>query len=149
MSSVPNPFRVGFKGIKPVFYDEIFWRILLSILTHFPLPRRLPAGIEYMFIPSLAERLIPADKGDRRISSFHVIGVTFDRVYRDGGLADPVRNIQTTMVPPGGASVVDFQPLVPGNYTLLDHAIFRVDRGAMGFLSVEGPAAPDIYKKVK
>jgi nitrite reductase (NO-forming) len=55
----------------------------------------------------------------------------------------------TTLVPPGGASVLDFQPQVPGDYTLLDHAIFRVDRGAMGLLSVEGPAAPDIYKKVK
>ncbi len=57
--------------------------------------------------------------------------------------------VQTTLVPPGGASVVDFQPQVPGNYTLVDHAIFRVDRGAMGLLSVEGSADPSIYKKVK
>ena len=81
--------------------------------------------------------------------SYRFIGVIFDRVYREGGLTDPAHNIQTTLVPPGGASVLDFQPLVPGNYTLLDHAVFRVDRGAMGLLKVEGPAAPDIYRKLK
>ena len=94
-------------------------------------------------------RIYFGNLGPNKISSFHIIGVIFDRVYREGGLTDPAHNIQTTLVPPGGASVLDFQPQVPGNYTLLDHAIFRVDRGAMGLLSVEGPAAPDIYKKVK
>lgn len=63
----------------------------------------------------------------------------------EGGLSDPAHNIQTTFVPPGGASVMEFQPRVPGSYTLVDHAIFRVDRGAMGVLNVEGPPAPDIY----
>jgi len=87
--------------------------------------------------------------GPNKISSVHMIGVVFDRVYREGGLTDPVHSIQTTLVPPGGASVLDFQPQVPGDYTLVDHAIFRVDRGAMGTLEVEGTAAPDIYRKVK
>jgi nitrite reductase (NO-forming) len=94
-------------------------------------------------------RIYFGNLGPNKISSFHIVGVILDRVYRDGGLTDPVQNIQTTMVPPGGASVLDFHTLVPGNYTLLDHAIFRADRGAMGTLTVEGPAAPDIYKKVK
>jgi len=94
-------------------------------------------------------RIYFGNLGPNKISSFHIIGVIFDRVYREGGLTDPARNIQTTLVPPGGASVLDFQPQVPGDYTLLDHAIFRVDRGAMGLLSAEGPAAPDIYEKVK
>jgi len=94
-------------------------------------------------------RIYFGNLGPNKISSFHIVGVIVDRLYRDGGLTDPVQNIQTALVPPGGAAVLDFQPQVPGNYTLLDHAIFRVDRGAMGTLSVEGPAAPDIYKKVK
>ena len=94
-------------------------------------------------------RIYFGNLGPNKISSVHIVGVILDRLYRDGGLTDPVQNIQTTLVPPGGASVLDFQPQVPGNYTLLDHAIFRVDRGAMGILTVEGPAAPDIYKKVK
>jgi len=94
-------------------------------------------------------RIYFGNLGPNKVSSFHIIGVIFDRVYREGGLADPVHNIQTTLVPPGGASVVDFQPLVPGDYMLLDHAAFRVDRGAMGLLTVEGSAAPDIYRKMK
>jgi hypothetical protein len=32
--------------------------------------------------------------------------------------------------------VVEFTALVPGNYTLIDHAIFRVDKGCVGFLKV-------------
>jgi len=87
--------------------------------------------------------------GPNKISSVHIIGAIFDRVYREGGLMDPARNIQTTLVPPGGASILELQPQVPGDYTLLDHAMFRIDRGAMGILRVEGPSSPDIYRKVK
>jgi len=94
-------------------------------------------------------RIYFGNLGPNKIASVHMIGAIFDRVYREGSLTDPVRNIQTTLVPPGGASVLDLQPQVPGDYVLVDHAIFRVDRGAMGTLSVEGPAAPDIYRKVK
>ena len=87
--------------------------------------------------------------GPNKISSVHLIGAIFDRVYREGGLMDPAHNIQTTLVPPGGASILELQPQVPGDYTLLDHAMFRIDRGAMGILRVEGPSSPDIYRKVK
>ena len=94
-------------------------------------------------------RIYFGNLGPNKISSFHIVGAIFDRVYRDGGLMDPAHNIQTTLVPPGSASVFEFQLRVPGDYTLLDHAIFRMDRGAMGTLTVEGPAAPDLYRKVK
>jgi len=77
------------------------------------------------------------------------VGIVFDTLYREGALSDAEHNVQTTLVPSGSASTVEFVPQVPGNYTLVDHAIFRVDRGAMGTLSVEGAAAPDIYRKQK
>jgi len=38
---------------------------------------------------------------------------------------------------------------VPGTYTLVDHSIFRTERGAAGMLEVEGPEAPEIYTKIK
>jgi len=94
-------------------------------------------------------RIYFGNLGPNKISSFHIVGVIFDRVYREGGLMDQGHNIQTTLVPPGSASVFEFQLRLPGDYTLLDHAIFRMDRGAMGTLTVEGPAAPDLYRKVK
>jgi hypothetical protein len=34
---------------------------------------------------------------------------------------------------------------VPGNYTLVDHALARAERGLLDILSVEGPPNPDIY----
>ena len=34
---------------------------------------------------------------------------------------------------------------VPGNYTIVDHALTRLERGLAGILSVEGPPNPDIY----
>ncbi len=80
------------------------------------------------------------------ISSFHVIGEIFDRVYLEGDLiSPPARSVQTTLVPPGGATVVQFGVEVPGNYTLVDHAIFRIEQGAVGYLQIEGNPRHDIY----
>jgi hypothetical protein len=38
-------------------------------------------------------------------------------------------HVQTTLVPAGGATVVDFDLNVPGNYPFVDHALARLDRG--------------------
>lgn len=84
-------------------------------------------------------------------SSFHVIGEIFDTVYSEGGIASGsavLKNIQTTYVPAGGSTVVEFNLEVPGKYILVDHALSRVDRGALGVLEVEGPENPEIFKKI-
>jgi nitrite reductase (NO-forming) len=84
--------------------------------------------------------------GPNFTSSFHVIGEIFDKVYTFGGLqSPPVQGIQTVTVAPGGALVVEFKLDVPGNYTLVDHALARAERGLLGILSVEGPPNPDIF----
>jgi copper-containing nitrite reductase len=91
-------------------------------------------------------RIFFGNGGPNVISSFHVIGEIFDRVYREGDLVSPpARSVQTTLVPPGGATVVQFGVEVPGNYTLVDHAIFRIEKGAVGYLQVEGAPRHDIY----
>ena len=84
--------------------------------------------------------------GVNLISSFHVIGEIFDRVYREGDLTSPpAQNLQTTLIPAGGAVMVEFKVDYPGNYILVDHALSRVDRGAWGVLHIEGEADPTIY----
>ena len=85
--------------------------------------------------------------GPNLISSFHVIGEIFDVVYNLGGLTDPpLHGIQTVLVPPGGAVVVDFGLEVPGNYLLVDHSIVRaIDKGSVGILNVTGPSNPTIF----
>ena len=84
--------------------------------------------------------------GPNFTSSFHVIGEIFDKVYLLGGLkSPPLEGIQTVTVPPGGAAITEFKLQVHGNYTLLDHAIARAERGLVGILHVEGVSNPDIY----
>ena len=85
--------------------------------------------------------------GPNLVSSFHVIGAIFDRVYGDGG-SRYQENVQTTLVPPGGSTIVEFVPKVPGNLTLVDHSLTRAfNKGAVGLLAVSGEARPEIYSK--
>jgi len=91
-------------------------------------------------------RVFFGNAGPNLTSSFHVIGSNFHSVYRDGDvLSPPGRFVSTVTVPPGGATVVDMKMVVPGTYTLVDHAIFRLDKGAVGFLNVSGKPREDVY----
>lgn len=87
--------------------------------------------------------------GPNFTSSFHVIGTIFDKVYAFGALqTPPLEGIQTITVPPGGAAITEFKPVVPGDYTLVDHALARAERGLLGILHVEGPPNPEVYNGV-
>lgn len=78
------------------------------------------------------------------VSSFHVIGEIFDKVYVEGGKLIN-ENVQSTIVPAGGSAIVEFKVDIPGNYTLVDHSIFRAfNKGALGQLKVEGAENPEI-----
>jgi nitrite reductase (NO-forming) len=84
--------------------------------------------------------------GPNLTSSFHVIGEIFDRVYNLASLTSPaLTDVQTTLVPAGGATVVEFELDVPGNYLLVDHALARMQRGLVGYLVAEGAENPDIF----
>src|SRR4051812_23971864 len=90
-------------------------------------------------------RLFVGNGGPNLVSSFHVIGEIFDRVQQEGG-THPQENVQTTLIPAGGASIVEFHTEVPGNYIMVDHSIFRAfNKGALAMLAVTGDARPDIY----
>ncbi len=86
--------------------------------------------------------------GPNLTSSFHVIGEIFDRVYPEGA-SEPVYNVQTTLVPAGGATIVEFKVDYPGTYILVDHSLGRLEKGAAAQLVVEGPADPAIFEAVK
>ena len=84
--------------------------------------------------------------GPNLTSSFHVIGEIFDRVFDQASLTSaPLTNVQTTIVPPGGATMVEFGLEVPGRYILVDHALSRLQRGLAGYLIVEGAPNPEIF----
>ncbi len=85
--------------------------------------------------------------GPNKTSSFHVIGEIFDHAYNLASLTtEPLTNVQTITVPPGGAAAVDFKVEVPGTYMLVDHALSRAARGLIGQLVVEGEEQPQIFK---
>lgn len=84
--------------------------------------------------------------GPNAISSFHLIGEIFDRVYDQASLTSPpLTDVQTTLVPPGGATMVEFTLDVPGRYILVDHALSRAERGLAGYLYAEGEENPEIF----
>ncbi len=86
--------------------------------------------------------------GPNVTSSFHVIGEIFDRV-RPEGASEVQTNVQTTMVPAGGATMVEFKVEVPGTYTLVDHSLGRLTKGAAGVLVVEGPDNPGVFQPLQ
>jgi len=89
-------------------------------------------------------RIFFGNGGVSRISSFHIIGEIFDRVYPEAALNHVLTSVQTTLVPAGGAAVVELTLENSGDYILLDHAISRIDRGAYGILHVQGTPVPDL-----
>ena len=92
-------------------------------------------------------RIYFVDGGPNKISSFHVIGEIFDKVWEGGTMESPPRKgIQTTLVPPGGSAITEFYVDVPGDYKLVDHAISRVSKGAVGTLHVMGKDDPDVFR---
>src|SRR5690625_7162958 len=53
-------------------------------------------------------RLFVGNGGPNLVSSFHAIGEIFDKVHVEG--ADLINhNVQTTLIPAGGAAIIEFE----------------------------------------
>src|SRR5688572_5797852 len=58
----------------------------------------------------------------------------YSKVYEHGTLSSPpVADVQTILVPPGGATIVEFKVDYPGRYMLVDHALSRMEKGLTGY----------------
>ncbi len=91
-------------------------------------------------------RLYIGNGGPSLVSSFHVIGEVFDKVHSWGGLRVDQEQVQTILIPSGGAAIAEFGVDFPGTYILVDHSIFRAfNKGALGMLKVTGPTDSSIY----
>ena len=79
-------------------------------------------------------RIFVGNGGPDLVSSFHLTGEIFGNVYLEGG-STAQHQVQTTLVPAGGSTIVGFATEVPGTYILMDHLIFRAfNKGAVGML---------------
>ncbi len=91
-------------------------------------------------------RMYVGNGGVNLISSFHLIGEIFDTVYPEAQMGGSnFHNVQTTIVPAGGATITEFTADVPGTYVLVDHALGRLDKGAWGTIAIMGDARPGIF----
>ena len=90
-------------------------------------------------------RMYVGNGGPNLVSSFHVIGEIFDKVYFEGG-SRYQENVQTTLIPAGGSAIVEYKAEVPGTGVIVDHSIFRAfNKGALGMVKTEGPENKAVY----
>jgi nitrite reductase (NO-forming) len=94
-------------------------------------------------------RIFFGDGGPNLTSSLHMIGEIFDNVYPEGALSPILHNVQTTLVPTGGATIAEFTVDYPGTYTLVDHSLGRMTKGAVGLLQVDGAADAEIFNVIQ
>ncbi len=91
-------------------------------------------------------RLFVGNGGPNLTSSFHVIGEIFDTVWAEGNTTTPLHNVQTTMIPAGGAAIVEFKINVPGTFLIVDHSLVRAfNRGALAQIKATGPENKLVY----
>ena len=94
-------------------------------------------------------RLFVGNGGPNLVSSFHPIGQIFTKVYMEGG-TEINTDVQTTLIPSGGATIVEMKMQVPEVINLVDHSIFRAfNKGAIAQIKVTGNENPSVYQKIK
>ncbi|WP_059053299.1 multicopper oxidase domain-containing protein [Paenibacillus senegalimassiliensis] len=79
-------------------------------------------------------RLYVMNAGPNHVSSFHVVGTTFDRVYLDGNPQNVLYGMQTVLIPAGGGAVVEFTVTEAGDYPVLTHQLNDAFKGAIAIL---------------
>jgi len=83
-------------------------------------------------------RFYVVNAGPNRVSSFHVVGAIFDRVWLDGS-ETPLRGVQTFAVPVGGGMIFDTHLVEEGIYPFVSHAFADATKGAVGMLKAGAP----------
>lgn len=86
--------------------------------------------------------------GPNLTSAFHAIGGIWDKVYPEGAISEKEVHhaVQTTLVPPGGAVIVEMKARVPAKYILVDHALTRLLKGNVAIIQAEGPDQPELFR---
>jgi nitrite reductase (NO-forming) len=87
--------------------------------------------------------------GSHAAANFHIIGVILTAYIKMAITNPPLKNVQTTVIDPGSAVMIEFTAEVAGKYLLVDHSLTRViDKGALAELIIEGPEQPEFYQQV-
>jgi len=84
-------------------------------------------------------RFYVVDAGPNRVSSFHLVGAIFERVFEDG-FGPAKLGVQTVSVPVGGGMIFEARLAEPGLYPFVSHAFADATKGAVGILRAGNPA---------
>lgn len=77
-------------------------------------------------------RLYMLNVGPNDVSSTHVIGAIFDRVWYEGNLKNEWHGMQTVLLGASNGAVLEFIVAEPGHYVLVDHEMADMQKGAAG-----------------
>jgi nitrite reductase (NO-forming) len=82
-------------------------------------------------------RLYVLNTGANLVSSFHVVGTLFDKVWLDGNPANEYRGMQTVLLGSSNGAIVEFVAPEKGTYAFVDHSFASVEQGAIGLIKAE------------
>lgn len=82
-------------------------------------------------------RLYMLNVGPTDVSSAHVIGAIFDRVWYEGNLQNEWRGMQTVLLGASNGAVMEFIVPEDGHYVLVDHEMADAEKGAKGLIVTE------------
>lgn len=119
---------------------ELSWDRLLSLAPDFvAFNGRAAQYAEHPISVKVGEllRLYVVNAGPNRMSSFHVVGGIFERVFLDGSQTSPLSGVQTVGVPVGGGSIFEIRLKQPGEYPFVTHAFADATKGGVGILKAE------------
>lgn len=98
--------------------------------------------------PNELLRLYVVNAGPNRISSFHVVGGIFERVYEGGSQVGEGVGVQTVNIPVGGGSVFQVRLREPGDYPFVTHAFADATKGAVGVLRAVAPGEKPVAQSI-
>lgn len=86
--------------------------------------------------PGETVRFWVVDAGPSFDADFHIVGTILNRAWVNADMTQFQRNVQTVLVPAGGAGVFDVKIDEPGLYPFVSHSFASVDLGQVGLLKV-------------
>ena len=93
--------------------------------------------------PGERVRFYFVNAGPNNVSAVHPIAEIWDDVWESGNPANHTRGVQTQLIPPAGAAILDM--VLDGNdgvYPIVTHSLTDALRGAIALLKVDKDAKP-------
>jgi nitrite reductase (NO-forming) len=131
--------------IQSEFYKENDWNDMIEGEPDYVVFNGKHTNISEPFYAKVGDkiRIIFNNVGPNEISSFHVVGTTFDTVYVDGNPNNVLKGLQAYSVPASGGLIAEFRVVKEGVYPIVTHQFNHASKGAVAKLIVTKDGKPD------